>query len=819
MRKDTEMGQKNRVLAKLLVVLFAAMLLLTAGAEGKVNSDRIEQWGLFELSLSGPSGGNPFEDVLLMGEFRQGERVFKPEGFYDGDGVYRIRFSPERAGEWTYITKSNRRELDGKKGRFTCVKASAGNHGPVVVRDTYRLAYADGTEHFSIGTTCYAWVHQGAVMEEQTLETLKTAPFNKMRMCVFPKSYAYNQNEPKYYPYEGRPLKDWDFKRFNPEFWRHFERRVTDLQKLGIEADIIIFHPYDRWGFKSMGHENNKFYLRYLVARLAAYRNVWWSFANEYDLLRWPMEYWDEYMKLVQEIDPYNRLRGIHNCRTWYDHSKPWVTHCSIQTSNFREAREYRDKYKKPVVYDECKYEGNIPQGWGNISAEQMVRNFWAGSLAGCYVGHGETYKHPKDILWWSKGGVLHGKSPKRIAFMKRIVAEQAPYEEMRPDFTLYPDTYILAKPGEYYLLYFTDTGSISYELAGNKKYKVDGIDPWEMTVAAVGSASPGRFDYMPPKADYVLRLTPYKPGEKIRPEAKISARPLEGLAPLKVRFSTDSKFKSVWDFGDKTKATGANPVHVYKEPGIYTAKLTVTDADSGVSVTNSVRIYVDRKQAAGSAIVRVGCKDDNSPVNLHGKITKGKDGGYELADGAPWKWISVGEKAIRELEELKSFTILGWVKASSLKIGSGGNRIAFNLNYNKSGFDLVCLEAGQLRLAVNEWPDRIKNDSSQGKIKVGNWTFFAVTYNSLERQDNVRWYFGDEKAPAEPDRTTSYSRGPTGKGSGTLTIGNYNESIQRHGKDRQFRGGIRGIEIFGSRTGSGGALSISEIRKHQHEN
>ena len=79
MRKDTEMGQKNRVLAKLLVVLFAAMLLLTAGAEGKVNSDRIEQWGLFELSLSGPSGGNPFEDVLLMGEFRQGERVFKPE--------------------------------------------------------------------------------------------------------------------------------------------------------------------------------------------------------------------------------------------------------------------------------------------------------------------------------------------------------------------------------------------------------------------------------------------------------------------------------------------------------------------------------------------------------------------------------------------------------------------------------------------------------------------------------------------------------------------------------------------------------------------
>jgi hypothetical protein len=231
----------------------------------------------------------------------------------------------------------------------------------------------------------------------------------------FPKAYSYNKNEPEYYAYEGKPAKDWDLRRFNPAFWHHFEKRVGQLRDMGIEADIIIFHPYDRWGFKSMGHENNMFYLHYLVARLAAYRNVWWSFANEFDLLKWPTEHWDEYMKLVQQIDPYNHLRGIHNCRTWYDHSKPWVTHTSIQTSNFRDAKVYRERYGKPVVYDECKYEGNIPQGWGNISAEQMTRNFWMGTLAGCYVGHGETYKHPEDLLWWAKGGVLRGQSPARI--------------------------------------------------------------------------------------------------------------------------------------------------------------------------------------------------------------------------------------------------------------------------------------------------------------------------------------------------------------------------------------------------------------------
>ncbi|MHC4283984.1 MAG: hypothetical protein ACYSWZ_13565, partial [Planctomycetota bacterium] len=95
------------------------------------------------------------------------------------------------------------------------------------------------------------------------------------------------------------------------------------------------------------------------------------------------------------------------------------------------------------------------------------------------------------------------------------------------------------------------------------------------------------------------------------------------------------------------------------------------------------------------------------------------KDGTYNFGDGEPWKWISVGDKPIQALEGLRSFTIMGWANPSSLKIGSGGNRIAFNLNYNRSGFDLVCLQNGRLRLAVNEWPDRIQNDSSPKKLSL----------------------------------------------------------------------------------------------------
>lgn len=784
-------------------------------AQVKSNSEKVERWGIFELELQGPSGGNPFVDVQLSGEFRKGERVYQPEGFYDGNGIYRIRFMPDAQGEWSYFTRSNRSELDGKKGKFTCVEPLPSNHGPVHVHKTWYLAYADGTAYFQIGTTCYAWAHQGNAMEEQTLATLKDAPFNKMRMCVFPKSYTYNKNEPEFYPFEGKPLTDWDYSRFNPEFFRHFEQRLGDLRDLGIEADLILFHPYDRWGYAKMNAETDDRYLRYLVARLAAYRNVWWSFANEYDLMKSKtMADWDRFFQIVQKYDPYNHMRGIHNCRSFYDHTKPWVTHASIQSSDLSSGRKWRDQYKKPIIYDECKYEGNIPQGWGNLTAEEMVHRFWMGTIAGCYVGHGETYKHPKDILWWSKGGVLHGQSPSRIAFLKEIM-EPTPFDEMEPG-ELAGGNYTLSKEGELYFVYSTQSGQVNLDLPGPKAYKVDGIDTWNMTITSFGSASPGKFRFTVPKPNYLLRFSVYGPGEKMRPQAKASAEPIEGIAPLKVRFSTSTDLQCKWRFGDGSSSSQKNPVHIYKKPGLYTAILTVS-AEDGLSSNMPLGIAVDRD--AETPIVRVGFEHgQSSGIKLHGKVKRGKDCSYDFGDGEPWKWISVGDGSTEALEGLRSFTILGWANPTSLDIGSGGNRIAFNLQYNRSGFDLVHLKDGRLRLAVNEWPDGVRNDSSPNKICIDKWTFFAVTYDGSKQKDNVRWYFGDAGSPAELDKTTSYSRGPTGKGSGTLTIGNYNESIQQHGKDRQFRGSLRGIEIFGSRIGSRGALSLSDIRRSQQQ-
>jgi hypothetical protein len=114
-----------------------------------------EKWKVYEVSLIGPATGNPFQEVILSATFTNGSTNADIQGFYDGNGRYKIRFMPDVEGKWTYLTQSNQKALNGKKGEFICTPPTSQNHGPVVVKDTFYLAYADGKTHHSFGTTYF----------------------------------------------------------------------------------------------------------------------------------------------------------------------------------------------------------------------------------------------------------------------------------------------------------------------------------------------------------------------------------------------------------------------------------------------------------------------------------------------------------------------------------------------------------------------------------------------------------------------------------------------------------------------------------------
>ena len=178
----------------------------------------IEKWGVFEVTVSGPKEGNPFCDQWIKGTFCCKNEKKTVDGFYDGDGIYKVRFMPSFTDKYTFEIEAsfdiNAGEevpdeeapehklgiADGGKeaekcavrniltGSFTVTSPSADNHGPVRVAGTYYLSYEDGTPYHCIGTTCYVWNLQNEELQKQTLKTLEENAFNKIRFCIFPQA-------------------------------------------------------------------------------------------------------------------------------------------------------------------------------------------------------------------------------------------------------------------------------------------------------------------------------------------------------------------------------------------------------------------------------------------------------------------------------------------------------------------------------------------------------------------------------------------------------------------------------------------------------
>jgi len=423
----------------------------------------VEQWGVEEVTLhSRTHYDNPFAQVNLRCRFAVHNSEVHVDGFYDGEQTWKARLMPDRTGHWTYRCTSNDRELDGQSGAFDTVPPGKANHGPVRVHDAYHFAYADGTPFFPLGTTFYTWLQRGPQVQLRTLSSLGHAPFNKVRFMVLPRGGSFGAEVS--FPYLRRADGKVDFERFDPTYFAHYEEGLRQLQGLGLQADLILFHPYDRsaGGFSSLDPVQSDAYVRYVVARFAAFRNVWWTLTNEFDIYRTQKD-WRHLGELVAGADPYRHLLGIHNCCfAFYDNSQPWITHVILQDITLqRRAGEPRNdasleldarRIGKPVVVDEYGYEGNRPMAWGSFSARDIVEMHWSVTMAGAYASHGETYVH-------TPGGDLVGDSPARLGFLHQVLTA-APYTEMEPApvglKSADPSVTALAKPGAYYLIHFS---------------------------------------------------------------------------------------------------------------------------------------------------------------------------------------------------------------------------------------------------------------------------------------------------------------------------------------------------------------------------
>lgn len=427
-----------------------------------IRSPHVEQWGLQEIALrSDKTYANPFQEVQLQGSFSCDGETVTAQGFFDGDSTWKVRLMPGRQGRWTFTTKSNDVSLNDRTGEFEVVAPGEANHGPVRVSNQFHFSYADGTPFYPLGTTTYQLFHQDREAQIRTVSTLSRTAFNKVRIFVMP----FSSMLPGDGPFQRTANSEFDFERYNVDFFRQYEAGLSDLQALGIEADLILFHPYDARGkFSKLERSQDESFIRYTLARLSAYRNVWWTLTNEFDL--YPQfgiqKDWAQLGKNLASCDPYGHLRGIHNsCVGFYDNSQNWITHVIFQDITLqRLTAEPRNnsamgldarKFGKPVVIDEYGYEGNIAMTWGSIAPREAVEMHWSIVMAGAYGSHGESY-------FGTPRGTFVGESPERLAFLKKIMTE-TPFQQLAPLPEVVAErndsVTVLGAPGICYLFHF----------------------------------------------------------------------------------------------------------------------------------------------------------------------------------------------------------------------------------------------------------------------------------------------------------------------------------------------------------------------------
>lgn len=170
----------------------------------------------------------------------------------------------------------------------------------------------------------------------------------------------------------------------------------------------------------------------------------------------------------------------------------------------------------------------------------------------------------------------------------------------------------------------------------------------------------------------------------------------------------------------------------------------------------------------------------------------------------------------ISELGGLTQFTITGWINNRSSVQPSGGNRIVtWQSGLGGNGVEVVYRQDGSLDIGIDQ-PSSGEARSSAEKIPTDisggpeNWRFFAVTYDATNEQ--VAYYFGSSASAAAFDKIEAYPGiGAVGTEIDRLTIGNLTPASRSTIGNRQFRGLIDDVRIYGD------LLQLSHLIQVQH--
>jgi hypothetical protein len=252
-----------------------------------------------ELELKSPkSYDNCFTDVDVFVEFTGPEGdAYRLRGFCDGSNIWKVRFTPCRAGKWSYRTYALPKDEALEQAGNLQVEPVIGQEKGFLRAypgQNWGLRFDSGEELLVFGDTMYnlfGAAHCGVDIRE-VLQHRKDQGFNflRVRMPVSPYHPGCPENvwqNRSTWLWGGSPQAP-EYGKLNLEYFKTVDRVMELLQEMGLGVEVIL----EAWLFEAPFNDRGRFlpeyeemYIRYVVSRYSAYSCVYmWCMANEYNL-------------------------------------------------------------------------------------------------------------------------------------------------------------------------------------------------------------------------------------------------------------------------------------------------------------------------------------------------------------------------------------------------------------------------------------------------------------------------------------------------------------------------------------------------------
>ncbi len=396
-----------------MTLLTLSLLGALSAFSSQLEAASIPKWQPLEFTFkASQSYANPFQEVRLTATFASPSgRMVEARGFFAGEGKWKVRFSPDEEGRWTLETTSEPADagLGNQRESFNCTAAVS--HGGIIVDPQHptRLAYADGTPYLHLGDTIYN-LFCGRPTASQTSAFIQDAArwrINKFRVLLW------DWQENVQYPFQVAEDGTVDFDRYDLAYYDRIEGLLREMGEAGICATLILRisnPPVIVKNRKQRGTaEQFDAYLRYSIARLASFSNVWWELENELSHPSMVRETGsDDYVRrmvaLVREEDPYDRLvtcsiidQGLRrrtadafDAAMWHDKvpNDPEKEYATLRQLVAEESAPL----EMPAIHDEISYEQN-PEAktyvMNGTTGDNIRRAAWLNYCAGVYWTYG----------------------------------------------------------------------------------------------------------------------------------------------------------------------------------------------------------------------------------------------------------------------------------------------------------------------------------------------------------------------------------------------------------------------------------------------